>query len=77
VLFGDLFAKAGDANRAAGFYRLAQTPFSPTPWRFASVIGERLRTLPERIRLYQDSDPSNDPPLIGYRAEACAVCHYQ
>jgi len=77
VLFGDLFAKAGDANRAAGFYRLAKTPFSPTPWRFAYVIEERLRTLSERIRLYQDSDPSNDPPLIGYRAEACAVCHYQ
>lgn len=77
LLFGDLFAKAGDASRAVGFYRLALTPFSTEPWRFRSVVEERLRTVNERITLYRDADPTNDPPLAGYRAEACAICHYR
>ncbi len=76
VLFGDLFAKAGDMERAAGFYRLAKTPFSDEPWRFRDLIDERLRTLPTRVALYRDGDLRNDPPIIGYRQEACAICHF-
>ncbi len=81
VLFGDLFAKAGDFSRAQGFYRLALADFSALsggkPWRFRAVAEQRLATVRERVALYLDNDPRNDPPLIGYREEACAVCHYE
>lgn len=81
VLFGDLFAKAGDSRRAEGFYRLALTDFSALgngkPWRFRSIAEERLRTVNQRVALYRDGNPDNDPPLVGYRQEACAVCHYE
>lgn len=81
VLFGDLFAKAGDARRAAGFYRLALADFSNMgngkPWRFRSIAEERLATVNQRVAVYLDSDPANDPPLVGYRQEACAVCHFE
>lgn len=81
VLFGDLFAKAGDASRAAGFYRLALADFSALgngkPWRFRAIAEQRLATVNQRVALYRDDDPGNDPPLVGYREEACAVCHYE
>jgi hypothetical protein len=81
VLFGDLFAKAGDATRAAGFYRLALADFSALgngqPWRFRELAEQRLATVSQRVAAYRDDDPSNDPPLVGYRQEACAVCHYE
>jgi len=41
------------------------------------VAQARLQTVAERVALYQDADPSNDPRLIGYKEEACALCHYQ
>lgn len=81
VLFGDLFAKAGDLSRAQGFYRLALADFSSSgngkPWRFRHIAEQRLATAAQRVALYKDADPNNDPPLIGYREEACAVCHYE
>ena len=79
VLFGDLYAKAGDTAKARSYYRLAQAPFPTTggPWRFQGLIQERIDTVNERVALYLDGDPSNDPPLLGYREEACAVCHYK
>ncbi len=82
VLFGDLYAKAGDTDRAKGFYRLAQAsgasfPTSGGTWPFAYLVAERLRTASERVRLYRDDDPSNDPLLVGYGKESCAVCHYK
>lgn len=77
VLFGDLFAKAGDARRATGFYTLAKAFPGAEGWRFRALVDERLRTVRERVALYQDGDPANDPPLIGVGAEACASCHYR
>ncbi|GBD27536.1 hypothetical protein HRbin30_02887 [bacterium HR30] len=81
VLFGDLFAKAGDLSRAQGFYRLALADFSSLgngkPWRFRHIAEQRLATAAQRVALYKDADPNNDPPLIGHREEACAVCHYE
>lgn len=79
ILFGDLFAKAGDARKARGYYTLAGTPFPGTEgtWRFQSLIQDRLKNVAQRVALYKDGDPSNDPPLLGYAAEACAACHYK
>ncbi|MBI3784454.1 MAG: hypothetical protein HY270_13745 [Deltaproteobacteria bacterium] len=77
ILFGDLFAKGGNLVKAKGYYNLAKTPFASAggPWRFQSLVQQRLDTVKQRIALYQDDDPSNDPPLVGYHEEACAVCH--
>jgi hypothetical protein len=77
VLFGDLFAKGGNLGKAKTFYQLALSFPDPTPWRFRSVATGRLQTAAERVALYEDDDLRNDPPLIGYRGEACAACHYK
>lgn len=63
VLFGDLFAKAGNASQAETYYRLALASFPTTggSWRFRRLAEDRMKTVAQRVALYQDNDPSNDP----------------
>ena len=76
TLFGDLYIKGGDLAKATTWYNLAAALQNPAnPWPFKSVIDDRVAHAGARLALYQDADPSNDPPLIGAGAEACAVCH--
>lgn len=77
TLFGDVFAKAGNLERATFWYGLAQGlgNADPIPWRFQSALDERLADPAGRIALYTDDDPTNDPPIIGAGAEACSTCH--
>ena len=73
VLFGDFYAKAGRLDAARQWYQLG-APFE-SGWRFAGMYGDRLATLDARIAAYRDADPTNDPPIVGSGAEACASCH--
>jgi len=79
ILFGDLFAKAGDEHQARTYYRLAQASWASSggAWRFRLLAEERLETVAQRVALYQDDNPGNDPKIIGSGKEACAVCHYK
>jgi hypothetical protein len=73
VLFGDFYAKAGDADAARTWYEFG-APFESS-WRFSGMYAERLATLEARVAAYADDDPANDPPIVGSGAEACASCH--
>jgi hypothetical protein len=75
TLFGDLYVKHGDLASAQGWYNLVASIPGTATWPFKSALDERIAHTAERVALYQDADPSNDPPLIGAGAEACAVCH--
>ncbi len=73
ILFGDFYAKAGHADAARQWYEFG-APFE-SGWRFAGLYADRLATLDARIAAYQDDDPTNDPPIVGSGAQACASCH--
>jgi hypothetical protein len=73
VLFGDFYAKAGDAAAARQWYQLG-APFE-SDWRFAGMYADRLATVDARVAAYADDDPTNDPPIVGSGAEACTSCH--
>ncbi len=77
TLFGDMNAKVGDAAAAQQWYALALGAASarPTPYRFLPALQERATTVSQRVALYGDADATNDPTVIGARAEACAACH--
>jgi hypothetical protein len=77
VLFGDVYAKAGNAEQASFWYGLAKAiGGSPeSPWPFQSVADQRVLDVDARIARYQDADPDNDDPLVGIGDENCAVCH--
>jgi hypothetical protein len=75
TLFGDLFAKGGDLARAQGWYDLVMSFPDTQSWAFYPAIQQRAANAAQRVALYADADLSNDPPLIGAGAEACAVCH--
>lgn len=74
LLFGDIFAKAGNLVQARNWYQLS-AGFGSSTWRFAELARERLATVEQRVALYQDADPENDPPLVGLGSESCAICH--
>jgi hypothetical protein len=74
TLFGDLYAKAGNPLRATQWYLLANA-LTPASWPFKPALAARLANVAGRVALYQDADPSNDPPILGAGAENCAVCH--
>jgi len=75
TLFGDLFAKAGNLTQAQTWYDLAAIFPESATWQFAAALQDRRTNAAARVALYADADPSNDPPLIGAGAEACASCH--
>ncbi len=77
MLFGDLYAKAGNLAEAQRWYSLAAALVAgtPSPYVFQSALDDRVANAAERVALYQDADPSNDPLVIGAGAEACASCH--
>ena len=79
LFFGDLFAKAGDERQARSYYRLAQSspPTSGGTWPFAALAAQRLEGTAQRVALYQDDNPANDPKIVGYGRDACAICHYK
>jgi hypothetical protein len=73
VLFGDFYAKAGDVEAARRWYRFGAPVESD--WGFAGMYADRLATVEARVAAYRDADPTNDPPIVGSGAEACASCH--
>jgi len=75
TLFGDLFAKVGNQTQAQFWYSLAGVSPDTATWVFKPALDDRVANLAQRIALYGDSDPTNDPPIIGAGTEACAVCH--
>lgn len=74
TLFGDMYAKGGNLANATQWYTLANA-LTPATWPFKPILTARLADVAGRVALYQDSDPTNDPPIIGAGAENCAVCH--
>jgi hypothetical protein len=75
TLFGDIYVKHGDLVPAHTWYTLAGVFPGASTWPFAPILADRVAHADARAALYQDADPSNDPPLIGAGREACAVCH--
>jgi hypothetical protein len=76
VLFGDVYAKAGNAEQASYWYSLAKAIGGlESPWPFQSLADQRVLDVDNRIARYQDADPDNDDPLVGVGAETCATCH--
>ena len=77
ALFGDVEAKGGDAAAAAMWYglALALSGGGTGPYPFVSALELRASTVAERVALFRDADPSNDPTVIGVGSEACVACH--
>ena len=74
ILFGDVYAKAGDRAQAKSWYTLANLLTSP-PYRFQAVVDDRVMNADARVDRYLDADPDNDDPIVGMGEETCAVCH--
>jgi hypothetical protein len=76
LLFGDVYAKAGDLAQASTWYTLARalTPASP-PYRFQALVDGRVADAAGRVARYLDADPGNDDPIVGMGEESCTVCH--
>jgi hypothetical protein len=74
LLFGDVYAKAGNLAQARGWYAIAAGTASPT-YRFFELAQNRFADVEARVARYLDDDPGNDDQIIGVGEENCAVCH--
>jgi hypothetical protein len=72
---GNGLVKAGDVDAARIVYRNARLAAHYQDWPYRadleSILGSDLRA---RAALYDDADPSNDPPVT-VRGRSCAYCH--
>lgn len=75
MLFGDVYARVGDADNARHFYTLALTSPDAATWKYAADAQAVLDDLDHRIDLYLDADPSNDPLFFAEGRVACVGCH--
>jgi hypothetical protein len=73
MLFGDLYAKGGNLERATFWYTLGGAV--DDAYAFKALALERLATVDERVARWTDDDPDNDPAVVGLGAENCATCH--
>lgn len=74
LVFGDLYAKGGDLSQATQWYTLANG-LADASYPFKALAQSRVANVAARVAAYQDSDPSNDPPVVGLGEENCAICH--
>lgn len=77
MMFGDVYAKAGDRNQALAFYNLGLGLEGADTWPFRAAMEQRIDDIDDRIARWADGDPSNDPPFAGNGRESCAICHFE
>jgi hypothetical protein len=80
VLFGDILAKGQRREEALNYYRGALGSGESSGWKpaFVQSVRARIESIDERLALYRDSDPGNDPPFMGAgngHGGGCAYCH--
>lgn len=75
MLFGDLYARVGDADSARTYYELALASPDSASWAYAGEARAVLADLDGRIARYLDDDPANDPPFMAEGPIACVSCH--
>ena len=77
VLAADFEAKAGQAEEAQALLRQVQSIDSYSNWPYRDAVDERLRDLSQRVELYGNDDPDDDPPSL-FTADnrmTCQACH--
>ncbi len=74
LLFGDVYAKAGNIAQARMWYAIAAGTAGPS-YRFLALAQARLADADARVARYLDDDPGNDDQIVGTGEENCAVCH--
>lgn len=77
MMFGDMYAKAGDRNQALAYYNLGLGLLGGETWPFRSAMEERIAAVDDRVARWADEDPDNDPPFAGNGPESCAICHFK
>lgn len=75
MLFGDVHARVGDLAKARYYYELALASPDAATWRYAGEAQKVLDALEDRVALYLDEDPANDPVFFAEGRFACVACH--
>ncbi len=75
MLFGDVYARVGEVATARYYYELALGSPDAATWDYAGDAQAVLDALDDRVALYLDADPSNDPQFFAEGRVACVACH--
>lgn len=72
---GDAHARVADKANAADAYATALAADGTDTWPFAAEAEAWSAALDERLSLFADGDPANDPPYFLSGARSCTGCH--
>lgn len=75
IELGDLYAKGGRLADAQQWYAFARALGQSFHYRYQAIADERVAHAADRVALYQDADPGNDPPILGGGGAGCVYCH--
>ena len=75
LLLGDIYAKGGRLDAARQWYAVGQASGRTNGYRYQAVADDRVANAADRVALYADGDPTNDPPLLGGGGGSCPYCH--
>ena len=77
LYFGDLLVKQGNVDVAKIVFANVKLIKEYDAWPYKSLLEARLGSdLTAKAALYQDADPTNDPPLAGDETNhGCTYCH--
>lgn len=75
VFMGDVFAKAGQNERALAFYEQAKESPDFERWPYRDVLEERIATFDARRTAYALGIPEQAPDEIWKSEIQCSLCH--
>lgn len=75
MLFGDVYARVGERDRALGYYSQALVADGADSWPYRAEAQAAVDELDERLARFTDGDPMNDPTFFATGPASCRGCH--
>jgi hypothetical protein len=72
---GDTYTRLGDKTKAVDAYSVALAAAGVGTWPYAADAKIWAGAVDDRLMLYADSDPTNDPPGFLSGPKSCTGCH--
>lgn len=75
MTFGDIHARLGHTEEARAYYQMAVDHPNAATWAYRDHAQAFLDAVDERVALFTNDDPSDDPRFFSAGETSCVGCH--